>query len=84
MAQEKNSEKTKKTSVTQLVQSTLGLGLLSPEDNVNSPKFISLASPEDAMAGRLQFNSKTSAGSVSSDNPPDNARRSNSPSRWSS
>lgn len=67
MAQEKTSEKPKKTSVTQLVPSTLGLGLLSPDDHVNSPEFISLVSPEETMAGRLQFNSKTSAGSVSSD-----------------
>ena len=71
---------TKKTSVTQLVHSTIGLGLLKPTDAglgaceanarpAQQAKNILLTPEEEhimAGAGRLQFYSKTSAGSVSS------------------
>ena len=58
-------ERSKKTSVTQLVHSTIGgFGLVTAEPNSPSA---TLSSPEEAMASRLQFNAKTSAGSVSSD-----------------
>ena len=59
-------ERSKKSSVTQLVHSTIGLGLLKPTE----PRAVSavLSSPEeDGMAARLTFYSKTSAGSVSSE-----------------
>ena len=54
-------EQQKKTSVTQLVHSTIGLSL---EDEVSLAEATSL---EEKMAGRLQFTSKSGTGSVSSD-----------------
>jgi hypothetical protein len=68
---------TKKTSVTQLVHSTIGLGLLKATDagfgaceTAARPQLElakTLLSPDqENMAGRLQFYSKTSAGSMSS------------------
>jgi hypothetical protein len=58
-------ERAKKSSVTHLVHSTIGLGLLKPAETAVSSI---LSSPEeDGMAARLTFYSKTSAGSVSSE-----------------
>lgn len=60
-----HGERAKKSSVTQLVHSTIGLGLLKPAETAVSTV---LSSPEeDGMAARLTFYSKTSAGSVSSE-----------------
>ena len=56
-------ERQKKTSLTQLVHSTIGLSLVTQEGEAS----LAEASPEENMASRLQFNSKSGAGSVSSD-----------------
>ena len=56
-------ERQKKTSLTHLVHSTLGLGLLKPQGEAKSI----LISPEDESAARLTFYSKKSTGSESSE-----------------
>ena len=57
-------ERQKKTSLTQLVHSTIGLSLVTQEGETPLPE---IANREETMASRLQFNSKSGAGSVSSD-----------------
>ena len=57
-------ERPKKSSVTQLVHSSIGFGLLAPAE----VSILSSPEQEDAsMAARLTFYSKTSVGSVSSE-----------------
>ena len=62
------AERTKKSSVTQLVHSTIGLGLLRPAETSVSP--ILLSSPEQeegAMAMRAASQKSAGRGSVSSE-----------------
>lgn len=61
-------ERYKKSSVTQLVHSTIGLGLLKPQaeaDIAKTPTF--LVSPEENSCVGLGYYSKRSAGSASSE-----------------
>ena len=55
----------KKTSVTQLVHSTIGFGLMPAEPDLEAVcSFSLLGSPEEeTMASRMQMNSKTSVSS---------------------
>ena len=60
-------ERPKKSSVTQLVHSSIGFGLLTPTEG-SVATILSSPEQEDAsMAARLTFYSKTSVGSVSSE-----------------